>query len=282
MTDENYRTLISQAYPKLGKKNKVIADVLLNDPESILTLNAYELAARCGCNQTTVVRLAQKLGYKGYSELKIAITRDCGAFWKDYEPVSKNGEAFNEISNKLMQLHTETIQRLVNNLNEANINALIAKISSSQKVMICGSGASRLAAEDLNMKLMRQGINTIYFADSQMWKVFLGYLDENDVLILISHSGETTEIVNLAKSAHDKGIYIASMTGFEGSRLAELTDCLLLTECSGERSIRIGAMTSRTAQLFIIDLIAICHSFKDKEHSWDLLVKSYEFTDKQS
>jgi RpiR family carbohydrate utilization transcriptional regulator len=279
MTDSNdYRKLISRIYSNLGKKKKKIADVILNNPDNVLEKNANELANDIGCDQATVVRFAQQLGYGGYADMKLAIAKETGALWQNYESTTESVSNFAVISNKLLQLHTEALKKTLNNTKEEIFTNLIKKISMAQKVMICGSGTSHLAAEDLNVKLMRQGINTICFADFQMWKTFLGYLVENDVLILFSHSGETSEIVNLASEAHKKGILITVVTGFEGSPLAKLSDYLILTECHAERSIRLGAMTSRTAQAIIVDLITICLSMKDKKHSWDLLEKSYEFT----
>lgn len=261
MIDTNdYRKLISKIYSNLGKKKKKLADVVLNNPDNVLEKNANELAKHIGCDQATVVRFAQQLGYTGYVDMKLAIARETGALWQNYESTTESTSNFDVVSNKLLQLHTEALKKTLNNTKEKIFTHLIEKISSAQKVMICGAGTSRLAAEDLNVKLMRQGINTIYFADLQMWKTFLGYLDENDVLILFSHSGETLEIVELAKEAHKKGIFLTVITGFESSSVAKLSDCLILTECHAERSIRLGAMTSRTAQAIIVDLITVCLS----------------------
>ncbi|OGV50700.1 MAG: hypothetical protein A2017_13050 [Lentisphaerae bacterium GWF2_44_16] len=278
MLNDDYRKIIGRIYSKLGAKKKKIADILLNNPEKVLEKNANRLAEDCGCDQATVVRFAQQLGYNGYADLKLAIARTNVTPWQNYEPKSGSGSNFNLVCDRLLQLHTETLKRTLNNAKEEILTALTEKISSSKKVMICGSGTSRLAAEDLNVKLMRQGIDTICFPDPQMWKTFLGYLDENNVLILFSHSGETPEIVEFAGAARKKRIYITAITGFEGSPLAELSDCLLLTECSGERSIRLGAMTSRTAQSVIVDLLTVWLSMKDKKQAWDFLEKSYGFT----
>lgn len=277
-TNDDYRKLISKIYSQLGNKKKEIANILLNTPEKLIEKSANELAKDCKCDQATVVRFAQQLGYSGYTDLRLAIARELGTPWQNYETKTNDDSKFNAVCGKLLQLHTETLKKTLDNTKEKTFANLTEKISGSKKVMICGSGTSRLAAEDLNIKLMRQGINTICFADPQMWKTFLGYLDENDVLILFSHSGETSEIIELAGTARKKGIFLTAVTGFEGSPLAGLSDCLLLTECSGERLIRLGAMTSRTGQLIIVDLITICLSIRDKRQSWDFLEKSYEFT----
>lgn len=274
----SYRGLVGKIYSRLGKKKKTIADTLLNNPEEILRTSANELARKCRCDQATVVRFAQQLGYDGYTAMKLAVATESNSVWRDYESGADDQSDLGAISGKLMQLHTETLKGTLANVKEGSFNEIINKISSSKKVMICGSGASRLAAEDLNVKLMRQGINTICFADPQMWKVFLGYTDKNDTLILFSHSGETPEIVEFAELAREKGRFLVVISGFEGSRLARLADHLLLTECCGENSIRLGAMASRSAQSIIIDLITVCLSLRDKDHSWNLIERSYEFT----
>ena len=277
---DDYRRLISRMYSKLGKKKKKLADMLLNSPADVLDKNAKQLAQACGCDQTTVVRFAQQLDYSGYTELKLAIARQTGTLWKDYEnnESQKQNGSFRNLCNRLLQLNVETLKETLGNAREDLFKELTKRISASKKTMICGAGASRLAAEDLNIKLMRQGINTICFADHEMWKMFLGYLDQHDVLILFSHSGETAEIVSLAQTARKKGIYVAVITGFEGSSLARLSNSLFLTACGGEHSIRLGAMRSRNTQSIIVDLITIILSLRDKSRSWSILEKGYKFT----
>lgn len=276
---DDYRRLISRMYSKLGKKKKKLADVLLNNPADVLEKNAKELAESCGCDQTTVVRFAQQLNYSGYTELKLAIVRQTGMLWKDYEnneDKNRNG-FFHNLCDRLLRSNVETLTETLGNTKEELLKGLTKRISASRKTMICGAGASRLAAEDLSIKLMRQGINTICYADNELWKMFLGYLDKHDVLILFSHSGETAEIVSLAQAARKKGIYVAAITGFEGSSLARLANNLFLTACGGEHSIRLGAMRSRAAQSIIVDLITIILSLRDKSRSWSFLEKSYKF-----
>lgn len=272
---DDYRRLISRIYSRLGKRKKKIADVLLDNPADVL--NTQELAKACGCNQTTVVRFAQQLGFSGYTELKLAIARQAGIPWQNYEGKKESRGRFRGLCNRLLRLNMDAVKETLGNANEGLFKELAKKISLSTKIMICGAGSSRLAAEDLNVKLIRQGINTICFTDHELWKTFLGYLDKNDVLILFSHSGETAEIVSLAQAARKKRIYVAAITGFEGSSLARLANGLFLTACSGEHSIRLGAMISRTAQSIMVDLITVILSMRDKNRAWSFLEKSYEF-----
>jgi len=272
---DDYRKLISRLYAKLGRKKKKIADVLLDKPVHVLEKNARELAEFCGCDQTTMVRFAQQLGYAGYSELKLAVARQSGALWQNYEGEKETDGGFRGLCGRLLQLHSETIKETLNGAKQETMSELVKKISAAKKVMICGAGSSHLAAQDLNVKLMRQGINTICFADHELWKTFIGYLDQDDVLMLFSHSGETAEILKLAQAAHERGIYVAAVTGFEGSSLARLANGLFLTACRGEHSIRLGAMSSRIAQSVMVDLITISLSIRDKNRAWNFLEKSY-------
>lgn len=275
---KSYRKILSQVYPKLGRKAQRIADLLLNNPGKVLEESANTVAKYCGCDQATVVRFAQQLGYNGYTELKFAIAREEGGAWQNLNLNHESNRKFDGICGKLLQLHTEALKTTLANACEELCDVLTTKIMLSKRVMLCGCGTSRLASEDLNIKLMRMGINTFCFPDPQMWKTFIGYLDSEDVLILFSNSGETSEIVEIAGIARKKAIYIAAVTGFEGSSLASLADSVFFTSCSGERPIPLGAMASRAAQSVMVDLIAICLSIKNEKQAWDYLGKSYEFT----
>ena len=275
-TQLNYREAVNKVYYSLKGKKRRIADRLLSAPERMIEKSIAEFAADCQCDQTTVVRFAQLLGYSGYAELKLAAARQLETLWQDFEPERSAGDRPEDHAvDSLRRLHCESITGTFRDLDLAVIREVVARLGSAKHIMICGAGTSALAAEDLHIKLSRQGIHSYFFRDVEMWKTFIGYLGAGDLLILFSSSGETSAILELAKTAARKKIPTAGIVSFPGSTLAKSSEYTIITENRGELPIRLGTMTSRTSQFMIVDLLTILYGMRDKDRSWDYLEKSY-------
>lgn len=275
-TQLNYREAVNKVYSSLKGKKRRIADRLLSAPERMIEKSIAEFAAECQCDQTTIVRFAQLLGYSGYAELKLAAARQLETLWQDFAPERSSGDQPEDHAvDSLRRLHCESITGTFRNLDLSVIREVVVRLGKAKHIMICGSGTSALAAEDLHIKLSRQGIHSYFFRDVEMWKTFIGYLGSGDLLILFSSSGETPEILELAKTAARKKIPTAGIVSFPGSTLAKSAEYTILTENRGELPIRLGAMTSRTSQFMIADLLTILYGMRDKDRSWDFLEKSY-------
>ncbi len=273
----SYQQAIRDHYESLGRKKRKIADILLNSPMQILDKSVAEFAAVCECEQTTIVRFAQQLNYSGYAELKIAVARESNAVWQDFTGNDeREGGKFKQICHRLAMLHAESVRETLNNIKEEQLDHFIDRLGKASKVMVAGAGTSQLAASDLHVKLSRLGVNCLCFADHELWKTFVGYLGPDDMLILFSSSGTTEQIVKLAKKAHGKGIPVAAVTSAASGGIAGLADHVFLCNSKNEHPIRLGAMTSRSAQFAIVDIITLEYSMRDKERSWEYLEKSYD------
>ena len=275
-SQHNYREAVNRVYSSLKGKKRVIADRLLSEPTRMIEKSIADFASECHCDQTTVVRFAQLLGYSGYAELKIAVARQSETLWQDFKQETPAGSSQEkQVADSLMRLHSESISGTFRNLDYSDLLETVSRIGKAKHIMICGAGTSAFAAEDLHIKLSRQGIHSYFYRDVEMWKTFIGYLGGGDLLILFSNSGETPSILDLAKTAGKKKIPVAGIVSFPGSSLAKCSEITLITENRGELPIRLGAMSSRTAQFMIVDMLTILYSMRNKKRSWDFLEKSY-------
>src|SRR5690606_23579530 len=100
-----------------------------------------------------------------------------------------------------------------------------------------------------------------------------GSLTENDVVIGISYSGQTEDIIQSLTEAKKQGATIITLTKFGSSPVAELGDIRLFTS-SVEQSIRSGAMASRIAQLNVVDILFITIASRQHEKVIPLLEKT--------
>ncbi len=274
---QNYRDAINRLYSSLKSKKRRIADEILSAPLEVVGLSVAEFAARCECEQTTVVRFAQQLGYSGYAELKIAVARQSEAIWQEFDlpAASEDTNGGNRVTEALLKLYFESLRATLHGLDPAALDTVLDRIYTAERVMICGAGTSALAAEDLQVKLARQGVPTIFYRDFELWNTFVGYLGEKDVLICFSNSGETSGILSVVGAARKRKVFIVAIVSFPNSTLARLADVAIHTENRGELPIRLGAMTSRVAQSVIVDYLTIRYSMQDKDKTWNYLEQSY-------
>lgn len=275
--EDDYRDRIRKSYSQLGKKKKLIADLIISSPLQVVGMTINELAGYCQCHQTTIVHFARELGYNGYPDLKLAIARKSDALWNQVE--ARNSAKLDEYENlclNLTKMHHNAIANTLSLLDKAVIGQVVKKLKKASRIMICGSGTSAFAAEDLSFKLCRLGFHIYFSRDAEVWKSLFGLLEKDDVLMIYSHSGETAPYKEILQKAAERKVITVGITSYPESSVGKLSKLLLQTDSGMELPIRLGAMASRSGQLIVGDLITIKLSQLDKQQSWKTLEALYE------
>jgi DNA-binding MurR/RpiR family transcriptional regulator len=134
---------------------------------------------------------------------------------------------------------------------------------------------------DAQVKLLRLGINVVFYPDADFAKVMLGLLNLGDVVLAISYTGNNESVCKLAKKAKECKASIIAITNYPQSQLAETADVVLLT-ASDEKIFRLGAMTSRIAQSLAIDFLMLHLVAEDLERSKEYVVRTHEMIENGS
>lgn len=246
---------------QLTSIEKKIAEYILEDPERIKNLTTYEIAQNCDTSQASIVRFSKKLGFSGFPDFKLSLSQDIGnrkaeSHVNIMHEELKSTDSFEIIGKKVA---TENI-RAVNNTYEITdfkeLEKAVQAINSARKIMLAGVGFSGIVARDLYFKLMELGKVASFENDSHMQLSYLSTMNENDILFVISHSGKTLELFNLAKVAKNKGIKIITLTSVANNPIRELGDIRLST-VEMKSDFRATALSPRISQLTVIDMIYI-------------------------
>ena len=139
----------------------------------------------------------------------------------------------------------------------------------------CEVGTSNLAAQYLGYRLPRLGISVLSFQGSHLQLISTAFLGRGSLVISISHSGATKEVINLVRAAREKGAATISITNYERSPLAKYSDTMLLTS-SKETPFGSGAASSIIAQLVVIDALFVGLALYRHETSFSFLEKTGE------
>jgi len=246
--------LIRSYYPSFTPAEQRIADFILSNPREVIYMSVTELAERCGVGDGTVVRFAQDIGFSGYQELKLTLSRDLvGPFenvLEDVSPEDSLDDIVRKITNKNLKAITDTTRLIdIDSLKKA-----IEMISQSRKVEFYGVGASGFTALDAKYKFLRIGIVCDALTDPHLQAMSAATLTSKDVAVGISHSGATKDTIDSLKVAKNAGAKTICITNFIHSPITEVSDVVLLT-ASPESPLASGAIRSKIAQLHILDLI---------------------------
>ena len=127
-------------------------------------------------------------------------------------------------------------------------------IRQARRTLIVGIGASGVVGLDLYQKLIRLGINASYNSEIHLQMVSASTLGKEDLAFVISYSGETTEIISIAKRAKANGANVIGISRIGNTSLHRLSDLSLLIP-NTENICRNGAFVSRLDQMLINDML---------------------------
>lgn len=250
---------IKAKYQKFSKSEKKIADFLLLTPQNEVPLYITELANACNTSEATVVRFAKRLGFDGYQQLKIAIAQEHVSHPVN-EKITQNDSAY-DIFGKVCEDIYCSLEKTKSSLSAQSLQKSCNALLSANKIIIVGLGNSASVALDAAHKLLRLGMNVTAYTDNHMQAIAVSHTDDKSVVMGISHSGRSKDIVQALQIAKENGATTVSLTNFSNSPLNKVSDYTLYT-VSDETNYRILGLSSRIAQLAIIDTIysyLVCH-----------------------
>ncbi len=247
--------LIRACMDSMTDTEKRIADYLLVHGSDAMHMNAKELSVSCDTSPAAVVRFAKKLGFKGFTALKLDLARESAQAAPDaFNSAILENDDLAAIISKAEKTHQRNTALTYQMINIATLQSAIDALLGARRVFLFGVGASGLLAMDFQYKCSRIGVPVFYHADSHTSLASAALLDKHDTVIAISYSGMTRETLLAAQSAHACGAKVIAVTQGNLNPLARLADFPLCIP-SEESTLRIGAMTSRNSGLLVLDLL---------------------------
>lgn len=265
--------LIRANYPSLRPAEKRVADVILAEPAQVTAMSSVELARRADVSDATVIKCCQRLGFGGFSQLKMTLVRElavtpAGAFG-EVTP----GDALGEIRDKVFHASIQALNDTSRVLSPESLERATAAIEKSRRVIFFGVGASGIVAQDALLKFMRIGIDCSCYSDSHVQATQASLLTSDDVAVVISHSGLTRDDIDVLQLARETGAFTVCITNHPRSPAALLADVVLLTSAR-EMDLRSGALTSRLVQLAVVDCLFMAVAVRQYDKSMQLITRT--------
>jgi len=247
---------IKGAYAIFRKAERRIADFILKNPEEVINLSITELAEKSEASESSVVRFCQSLGYRGYYELKISTARELVVPPQHiYEEINLS-DTVASIKEKVFQANILALQDTIKMLDNRELKKAVEVISKAGLVVFYGMATSAAVALDSAHKFLRINLNSVSYSDSHMQAISAALLKKGDVAIGISHSGSSKEVVEALRIARQSGATTICITHHIKSPITKVADIKFYT-AARESTLRTDAMTSRIAQLSILDVLYV-------------------------
>ena len=249
---------ISASLPSLAPAEQRVGQLVLADPHSFARLPVRELAEKANVSKPTVVRFCRSMGYDGLADFKLKLA---GNVAEGVPYVHRSVDADDKTSDVLVKVIDNSVAAFLQYRNAASpkaieqaVRAIVETWRNKKRLEVYGVGNSGVVAQDAQHKFFRLGIACHATSDTHLQVIGATMLSEGDCAILISNSGRTKDLLEVAQLAKANGATIIGITSSH-TPLSE-TNHIQLTADNLEGSDTYTPMASRLLHLLIIDILA--------------------------
>jgi len=264
-------------YSGLRAAEQRVADFILAHPDELIYLTVTELADRTHTSESTVVRLCQKIGYKGYQEFKIVLARDlvepATAIYAAIEP----GDDLATVKTKVFQANAQALRDTLEVLDEKELQRAVDAIAGARRLEIYGVGGSSPLALDAYHKFVKLGVAAVALSDGDLMAMSSSLLSANDVALGISHTGASRDVTDALGRAKRHGATTICLTHRSSSPITKVSDVVLVTAAQ-QTAFSSDASSSRIAQLAVIDTLYVGVAHKNHARSLEMIERTREAT----
>lgn len=240
----------------LSAKELAVATFIQANTDALKNMSIQSLAKLNQVSTSTILRLCNKLGYSGFSDFKIDLISSLPRKLNTdvlQDDINLN-DSLQDVNNKVQSMEKSSIDETHSMINLESLNKAIDLIIDSNKIIIFGASSSGLVGKELEYQLIKIKKDVSCHFDSHIQKSIANNLDGNDLIIIISHSGETPECIDLLKLAQKNNVRSIAITKMGQSQVSSLAEVILHTT-STEHVSRLIPIRSKISQISVINML---------------------------
>lgn len=204
---------VNKHYDLLNKTDLYIIKIIMDHLSKIDKMGVEELAQKCNTSRTSILRVAKKLDFSGYSELKNYLK------WEN----EKYGQP--KLANLTQTMKQDFDMTYAQIENAKQLDAIVDKVRAAKQVFIYGTGqAQRYCAQELQRLFMQIGKHMYVINASEEFILVTKKLTPNDLVIILSLSGELRHIKPSVALLNMNNVPIVSITNLGNNELASMAD----------------------------------------------------------
>jgi DNA-binding MurR/RpiR family transcriptional regulator len=238
---------IQEQYMSFSLKEKDIAKYILQKGNEIKNINITELAKVTGTSSSSITRFCKKINCDSFVDMKIKISST-----QQEIPLKQGEKIFDDVYN----FYNKVISNTIKIIEKEKIIKVVNLIKSAQRISIYGVGSSGLTVIEMAQRLLRMGLNVTSITDSHMMLINSSVTSNVDLVIGISTSGNTKDVVNALRISKRNNGTIVSITSFADSEIAKISDTTLFVYNSSFVDNN-RFVNSQFAIMYLIDVISM-------------------------
>jgi DNA-binding MurR/RpiR family transcriptional regulator len=236
-----------------------IADFILENAHLLRDYSSQQLADALRISQSSVVKFSQKLGFKGYPDLKVsvseAVARDTGnGELRAATPARTDPHVALAESLWRSKAQAEEETRVIN--PPASLAALARAIDAAGRVFLIGLGDDAIFARGFAMRLALLGIQTVQHFDPVLMSSSVSIAERADVLLVFSEDGKQSSLGQIARQFREKRVKMVSITRHSANALRAHADLSLLVSAHDERA-HVEPLLYQSALQHLLDLLFV-------------------------
>ncbi|SHO43040.1 MurR/RpiR family transcriptional regulator [Anaerocolumna xylanovorans] len=239
---------ILKVYDEFTPVEKSVADFFLNNTKK-MDFQSRNLSKLLYVSEATLSRFAKKCGFKGYRELIFVYKKDLEGSIKEKD--------ISTLSAQVRNTYWRLLEESYELLDEAQMKRIANMVNKARRVCVYGMGSSGFAANEFRLRFMRTGLFVEAITDSQMIQMYSALLDSDDLVIAISLSGKTKEILSGIRLAKEHNARIILITS--NKEIAEKEYCDEILYVATTKNLEGGTMIS--PQFPVLVMIDIFYTY---------------------
>ncbi len=270
MASTDIFTSIRTNYNTFTKSEKKLADFILKNREDIVLKSITELAQESKVAESSIFRFCKRLNLKGYQEFKISVAQS--GHGEDKEATHELGleilfdDNIEVMASKVKQTNISALDETHSLLNYDDVEKAVDAMIKAERVRFFGVGSSLMTAMEGQNKFLRIMNKAEVSFDSHLQIMAASMMNEREVAIVISYSGQTKDSMEVARMAKEAGAFVVTITRFLKSPLTAYSDITLLCGAN-EGPLQGGSLSAKISQLYLLDIMYFEYFKKTYEES---------------
>jgi RpiR family carbohydrate utilization transcriptional regulator len=240
---------------EMRPSEQAVGRFVLRHPNRVISLSFPEIAARAGVSQPTVARFCLAAGFSGYRDFKLRLAQSLanGVPFVHHDVGLQDSMA--DVAAKVFDRGITALVTVRNHLDPLALERATQLLAGARRIEFYGLGNSGIVAMDAQHKFFRLGVPAVAYSDPHVHAMSASLLGKGDVVVAISGSGRTRELIRSVEIARDAGAAVIAITA-SGSPLARLANVALFADVPEDLDVY-APMTSRMVHLVMIDALSV-------------------------
>lgn len=239
---------------ELNRSERKVANVILEDPAAATSLSIASLAQAASVSEPTVNRFCRNFGAKGFPDFKIKLAQSLAGGTPYVTRAVEPGDTATQYTHKIFGATIAALDEAQREVDMAAVERMVDYLTQAKQVHFFGLGASGAVAQDAQHKFFRFNLPVMAYVDVLMQRMVAAACHTGDVVVIISYTGRTRELVDIARVAREAGAVVLGITAPDSPLSQECTATLEVS--TPEDTDHYMPMTSRVIQLTLIDTLA--------------------------